>query len=116
MTRTFVRMPEFEKQCKHIGLDEDDVMEIENALLENPAVGNIIRGTGGLRKFRAALQNRGKSGGARVIYVDFVYYEKIYLITAYAKSELDNLSHAERNELKVLVGTLKAEAREKVKK
>jgi len=115
MIRTFVRMPEFEKQCKHIGLDEDDVMEIENALLENPAVGSIMRGTGGLRKFRFPLQNRGKSGGARVIYVDFIYYRKIYLITAYAKSELDNLSQAERNDLKNLVRILKSESGKKEK-
>jgi hypothetical protein len=108
-------MPEFEKQCKHIELDEDDIIEIENALLENPAVGDIMRGTGGLRKFRISLQNKGKRGGARVIYVDFAFYEKIYLITAYAKSELDNLSQAERNELKALVGTLKSESGKKVK-
>jgi len=115
MTRTFVRLPEFEKQCTHIGLDEDDIMEIENALLNTPAVGNIMRGTGGLRKFRIALPNRGKSGGARVVYIDFTYYEKIYLITAFAKSEFDNLTKAERNELKILVTDLESELRKKVK-
>jgi hypothetical protein len=73
MTRTLVRLPEFEKQCKHIELSENDVMEIENALLENPAVGEVMRGTGGLRKFRIALKNSGKSGGIRVIYVDFAF-------------------------------------------
>ena len=110
MTRTFIRMPEFEKQCKHIGLNEYDVMEIENSLLENPAIGSIMQGTGGLRKFRIPLQSKGKRGGARVIYVDFNYYRKIYLITAYAKNELDNLSQAERNELKNLVRILKSES------
>ena len=115
MTRTFVRLPEFERQCKHIGLDEDDIMEIENALLDNPAIGNIMRGTGGLRKFRITLPNRGKSSGARVIFIDFAYYEKIYLITAFAKSEFDNLTQAERNELKTLVKVLELELRKKVK-
>ena len=115
MTRTFVRLPEFEKQCKHIGLDEDDIMEIEHALLDNPAIGNIMRGTGGLRKFRIALPNRGKSSGLRVIYIDFVFYEKIYLITAFAKNEFDNLTQTERNELKPLAKALKLELRKKVK-
>ena len=115
MDREFVRLPEFEKQCKHIGLDEDDIMEIENTLLENPMAGDIIRGTGGMRKLRITLLNKGKSGGARVIYVDFAFYEKTYFITTYAKSELDNLSQAEQNELKILVKALKAEARGKVK-
>jgi hypothetical protein len=115
MTRTFVRLPEFEKQCKHIGLDEDDIMEIENTLLENSAAGDIIRGTGGMRKLRITLFNKGKSGGARVIYVDFAFYEKVYFITTYAKNELDNLSQAERNELKVLMKILEGEARGRVK-
>jgi len=55
------------------------------------------------------LPNRGKSGGARVIYVDFTHYEKIYLVTVYAKSEMENLSRAEQNELKALVEILESE-------
>ena len=110
MTRTFIRLPEFEKQCAHLALDDDDVREVENELLENPTVGKIIRGTGGLRKVRIALQGKGKSGGARVIYVDFAFYRKIYFITVYAKSEFDGLSQAEQNELKILTAKLKKEA------
>jgi hypothetical protein len=113
MIRTFVRLHEFEKQCKNIGLDEDDVIEIENILLENPAVGVVMRGTGGVRKFRLALPGRGKSGGARVVYIDFLSCQKIYLLTVFAKSELDNLSQEERNELKALVRILESELRKK---
>ena len=113
MTREFVRLPEFERQCKHMGLNENNIMEIENDLLDDPSVGDIIRGTGGLRKFRIALPNTGKSGGARVIYVDFIHYEKIYLVTVYAKSETENLTPAERNELKTLVKILESELRER---
>ncbi|MCL2486632.1 MAG: type II toxin-antitoxin system RelE/ParE family toxin [Oscillospiraceae bacterium] len=102
-------MHEFEKQCKNIGLNEDDVREIECALLTNPSIGAIIKGTGGIRKFRYALSNRGKSGGARVIYIDLAYYEKIYLITVYAKSDMGNLSPAQCNELKALVKLLESE-------
>ena len=53
--------------------------------------------------------DRGKSGSVRVIYVDFVIHEKLYLLTAYPKSEKDNLTKAERNELKKLVEILEAE-------
>ena len=88
-------------------------MAIEFALLDNPATGNIIIGTGGIRKFRIPLPNVGKSGGARVIYVDFAYYEKIYLITAYEKSEIENLTKAERNELKKLTARLLSEQKRK---
>ena len=111
MDREFVRLPEFEKQCKHIGLTEDDVKEIESELLINPNVGDVIEGTGGIRKFRFALPNAGKSGGARIVYIDFAFYEKIYLITAFAKSETDNLSKAERNDLKSVIKLLEAELR-----
>ena len=57
---------------------------------------------------RFALEGHGKSGGVRVIYVDFVVKEKLYLITAYPKSEKDNLTKAERNELKRLVQILES--------
>jgi hypothetical protein len=111
MIREFVRLLEFEKHCKRIGLTEDDVRAIENALLLAPNAGDVIIGSGGLRKFRYALSNRGKSGGARIIYIDFARYEKIYFVTTYSKSETDNLNPAERNELKSLVKILEAELR-----
>jgi len=113
MTRLFIRLPEFEKQCKRIGLNEDDVIKIELTLLGNPTIGDLIKGTGGIRKVRIPLQNRGKSGGARVIYIDFAYYESIYLITVYEKSTTEDLSKAERNELKILVQTLEDELRKR---
>lgn len=65
-----------------------------------------MQGTGGLRKVRFAFENRGKSGSIRVVYVDFAVYEKIFLITAYPKNEKDNLSKAERNDIKKLIEAL----------
>ena len=117
MTREFILLPEFEKQIKYIGLDDNDIIAIENALLENPTVGEIIQGTGGIRKFRIALlnNNSGKSGGARVIYLDFAYYARIYLITVYTKSEKENLSKAEQNALKDLTKILGDEAKRRGK-
>ena len=113
MIRTFIRLPEFEKRCKYLGLIEDDIMEIENAILDNPALGELIVGTGGVRKFRIALnENKGKSGGARVIYIDYAFYETTYLITAYAKGDKEDLSQTERNNLKILVKILESEAKE----
>ena len=112
MTREFIRLETFEKCCADIGLTEDDVLNIELAILDNPTIGELIQGTGGVRKFRIPLPNVGKSGGARVIYVDYVYYEKTYLIAAFAKSETENLTKAERNELKKLTGVLLKKLRE----
>lgn len=106
MTRIFVMLPEFEKQWKRMGLTDDDLKRLQYELLENPQKGDIMQGTGGLRKIRFAFENKGKSGSSRVVYVDFAIYEKIFLITAYPKSEKDNLTAEERNNVKKLIEIL----------
>ena len=89
-----------------MGLNDVDLRRLQIALLADPKVGDVIRGTGGVRKMRYAFEHRGKSGSIRVIYVDFEVYEKIYLITAYTKSERENLTQDERNEIKQLIAIL----------
>ena len=115
MSREFIRLETFEKCIADIGLTEDDVLSIELAILANPTIGDLIQGTGGIRKFRIPLPNIGKSGGARVIYVDYAYYEKNYLIAVFEKSEVENLTKTERNELKSLSEALLSKLREKKK-
>ena len=51
--------------------------------------------------------NKGKSGGARVCFVDFVFAETVYLITVYPKKAKDNLSKEEHNEIKKVIEALK---------
>ena len=106
MTREYVMLPEFDKRWKELGLTDDDLKSLQEELTVNPSKGDVIQGTGGLRKIRFAFENRGKSGSTRVCYVDFVIYERIYLITAYSKNEKDNLSKSERNEVKKLIKLL----------
>ena len=78
-------------------------------LLKNPESGKIMEGTGGIRKVRFPLENRGKSGSVRVCYTDFTEYEVIYLITAFEKKEQENLTMEEKNAIKKLVKALKEE-------
>lgn len=78
-------------------------------LLKNPESGPVMEGTGGIRKVRFALENRGKSGSVRVCYTDFAEYEVTYLITVFTKNEQANLSDEEKNVLKKLVKALKDE-------
>lgn len=106
MTRLFVELPSFRAEWKAMDLTEDDLTRLQEELLENPTVGKILQGTGGVRKMRFSFEHSGKSGGVRVIYVDFEIREKLYLLTAYPKSEKDNLTKAERNDLKKLVDIL----------
>lgn len=65
-----------------------------------------MQGTGGVRKMRFQFKHQGKSGGVRVIYIDFEVYEKIYLLTAYTKNEKENLTKEEQNELRTLIKVL----------
>ena len=107
MTREFVIMPEFDRQWEKLGLSDDELRLLQEVLLENPKAGVVIRGTKGLRKIRIAFPGQGKRGSGRVAYVDFTVRETVYLITAYPKSEKDNLSKAERNEIAKMIMTLK---------
>lgn len=106
MQRTFIILPEFDKNWKSMGLSDEDLRRLENLILQNPEAGALMQGTGGLRKLRFALDNRGKSGSARVCYVDFIIQETIFLITAYPKNEKENLSKAERNTIHKLIEAL----------
>jgi len=103
MTREFVIMPEFERQWHKMDLGDNELRQLQETLLKNPKVGKVIQGTKGLRKIRIAFEGQGKSGSGRVAYVDFAFYETIYLITAYPKKEKDNLSKAERNEIAKII-------------
>lgn len=60
-------------------------------LSANPLSGDVIIGSGGLRKARWRRLNIGKSGGVRVIYYPQVQLGVIYLLIAYTKSKFDNL-------------------------
>ena len=106
MTRLFVELPSFRTEWKAMDLTDDDLRRLQEQLLADPTVGKCMRGTGGVRKMRFAFEQQGKSGGVRVIYIDFEIREKLYLLTAYPKSEKDNLSKDERNSLKKLVEIL----------
>ena len=103
MTREFVMMPEFDRQWRKLGLGDNELRQLQEILLENPKAGAVIRGTKGLRKIRIAFEGQGKSGSGRVAYVDFTVHETVYLITAYAKNEKDNLSKAERNAIAKMI-------------
>ena len=112
MTRTFVELPIFRSRWDDLGLDDSDLRRLQMELLEDPKVGDVMRGTGGVRKMRFSFEHKGKSGGVRVIYVDFEVYEKIYLLTAYTKNEKDNLSKDERNEIKKMITVLENQLKE----
>lgn len=68
-------------------LSDDEYAALQWYLLNNPDAGELIRGTGGVRKMRWALKGTGKSGGIRVIYFWKKSEDEIWLLTTYAKSQ-----------------------------
>lgn len=112
MKRSFIELPIFKSRWEALGLNEEDLLRLQIELLADPKAGDVMQGTGGVRKMRFAFEHRGKSGGVRVIYVDFEVYEKIYLLTAYTKNEKDNLTKKERSEIKQLIEVLEQQLRD----
>ena len=101
----FIRLPTFERAAAGL-LSEMDVLELELALLANPAVGDLISTGHGLRKVRRPMPGRGKRGGARVIYYHISRQNLIYLVYVYAKSERDDLSREQLKRLAQLIDPL----------
>jgi len=81
-------------------------MDVVSYLAAHPKAGDLIEGTGGVRKLRWARAGMGKSGGVRVIYYVHSEAMPLYLLTLFAKNERANLSKAERNDLAGLVEIL----------
>ena len=107
MKALFVELPAFAKYRADY-LDDEGVRGLQQSLLKNPEAGDVIEGTGGLRKLRHGDQRRGKGkrGGLRVIYYWWDGGRQFWLFTLYDKDEMENLSADEK---KVLKGMLKAE-------
>ena len=104
--QTVVELPEFISKSNKLlnALEKDKVI---NYLAVHAKAGDLITGTGGIRKLRWSAQGKGKSGGVRVIYY---YYNKsipLFLLTVFGKGEKANLSKSEGNALAKLTKLLK---------
>lgn len=73
-------------------LTDDEYLGLQMFLLERSDAGQVVQGTGGVRKLRWAMTSRGKSGGLRVIYYWRVSKDEIWLLTMYSKNERENIS------------------------
>lgn len=114
MNRTFIEVPMFIKKWQELGLTDENLRELQTILLKNPKAGDTIQGTGGIRKIRIPIENKGKGkrGGARVIYVDIELKECIYFINVYSKDEKDDLTDDEKKAFKAMVTFLKEDNHE----
>ena len=87
-------------------LSTEERQDLINYLADHPKAGDVMEGTGGVRKLRWRRGGQGKSGGVRVIYYYHDDLMPLYLLTLFAKGDKANLTKAERNDLADLVDVL----------
>jgi hypothetical protein len=81
-------------------LGDDEYGALQEHLVSHPDAGDLIAGTGGLRKIRWAAMGKGKRGGARVIYYHVVSHAQIRMILIYRKGIKDDLTPKEKTVLR----------------
>ncbi|WP_304965532.1 type II toxin-antitoxin system RelE/ParE family toxin [uncultured Oscillibacter sp.] len=109
MKRTYILTPDFDKAWSGMGLGDDELQLLQQVLNKDPEIGTVIPGLGGARKVRIPLEGRGKSGGGRVVYVDIVVKEQIYLLAAYAKNVQTDLDPDQKKVIRKMVEIIKEE-------
>lgn len=102
---TVVETPEFLNATRKL-LDDAERAELVEYQAYNPAAGTVISGTGGIRKLRWGLEGRGKRGGARVVYFFHNLEMPLFLLTAFAKNEREDLSLGDYASFQQLTKTL----------
>jgi hypothetical protein len=104
----FVEAPLFTKQIRDL-VPDDLYANLQRDLLKDPKKGAVIPQTGGLRKVRMKLPGRGKSGGARVIYLHIEERDIIVLFYVYTKAQSENLTPDQQKRLRTAVNIIKNE-------
>jgi hypothetical protein len=110
MQRLFRETPIFTERLKELASDLT-LSSIQQAILSDPECGDLVKGTGGVRKLRAADPQRGKGkrGGLRTLFLDLPNREITYLIYLYNKDESEDLTSNEKKQIRELVIILKGE-------
>jgi hypothetical protein len=100
MKALFIELPPFERYRQYY-LADNDYRNLQNFLLLSPKAGDVIAGTGGLRKLRFGDPSRGKGkrGGLRIIYYWYEIKLQFWLFTIYDKDEMSDLGQKERKAL-----------------
>ena len=84
-------------------MSDEDYRALQEALVTRPESGDIIKGSGGLRKIRWKVEGRGKRGGIRVIYYWVTADDQIRMLYAYRKSKQADLTPEQLAMLKSIV-------------
>ena len=96
---TIVETETFERLWPYYWTDQAHD-EFITFITENPEAGDVVKGSGGMRKVRWSRTGSGKSGGVRVIYFNRLANGEIWLVFIYAKSKLDSINAKTLKEIK----------------
>ena len=102
----FIETPLFTKILPRY-LDDDDYAKLQNALNEQPEAGDLVPGSGGVRKMRWGVQGRGKRAGLRIIYYFRTARGQIWMLTLYAKNVRESIPAHVLKELKETIDDAK---------
>ena len=104
MHATFVELPPFERTRKDY-MDDDAYSALQHELMANPEAGDVLEGTGGLRKLRQPDPRRGKGkrGGLRIIYYWWLGGDQFWLFTVFDKDQAEDLTPDQRKALKQML-------------
>jgi len=108
--QTVAETPTFTQQAAKL-FDEEEKQELITFLAENPLAGDVIPGTGGVRKLRFAATGKGKRGGARVIYYYLDGSLPLYALLAFPKNAKSDMTPDEKRAVTALVTALKTARR-----
>ncbi len=104
----FIRLKTFDRTAKNL-LSDDDERELEQDIAEDPQAAPVVSETGGVRKIRATIGQRGKRGAARVLYLYLEAVETVYLLWVFPKNARENITKAEKKVIRAMVARLKEE-------
>ena len=109
MKRLFIETTGFTRHLSKIESGIDILSHIQNIILENPEAGDVVPGTGGVRKIRTPdpTRNKGTRGGLRVLFLDLADREVTHLLVVYGKGEKENISNDDKKAVRNLVEILK---------
>ena len=102
----FIETPAFTNRAAS-RLTDEELLSLQVGLSNRPDAGELILGSGGLRKIRIRGSGRGKRGGARVIYYWAVAKSQIILLDIYAKNERSDLTKDQIRSMKVVLDQFK---------
>jgi len=105
---SFVHTRTFDTDWAELGLGDEDLARLQNALVADPESGDVIPNTGGLRKLRFARPDEGKSGGLRVCYALVPDHGIVLLAAVYGKTTKVNLTADEKKTFKRFLDRFKA--------